>query len=153
MQKLPTGWNFRCFIPGARAGAVLALEGSRLGELKQRHPAGFCEGPVEAAELQPVRYRARHGDDEWAVTDPYSFGPVLGPMDDYLLREGSHLRLFDKMGAHPIRHEGVDGFHFAVWAPTARRVPVVGAFNKCEGRRHVMRRPHANGTSELLPPP
>ncbi len=58
-----------------------------------------------------------------AVNDPYSFGPVLGPLDDYLIREGSHLRPFDKMGAHPLSHEGVDGFHFAVWAPNARRVP------------------------------
>src|SRR5690606_32079768 len=112
IHKLSTGFHVRCFIPGAEDVAVFALDGTRLGELKQRHPAGFFEGPVEAAELQPIRYRARHGDGEWAVTDPYSFGPVLGPMDDYLLREGSHLRLFDKMGAHPIRHEGVDGFHF-----------------------------------------
>lgn len=54
-------------------------------------------------------------------------------MDDYFVREGSHLRLFDKMGAHPLKLEGVEGFHFAVWAPNARRVSVVGDFNNWDG--------------------
>ena len=56
------------------------------------------------------------------LTDPYCFGPVLGPLDDYYIAEGSHLRLFDKLGAHPMTLEGVEGAHFAVWAPNARRV-------------------------------
>ena len=76
---------------------------------------------------------------EWDVLDPYSFGPVLGPMDDYYIGEGSHLRLFDKLGAHAIEFEGVSGTHFAVWAPNAQRVSVVGPFNEWDGRRHPMR--------------
>jgi Ni,Fe-hydrogenase I large subunit len=55
---------------------------------------------------------------------------VLGPLDDYYMAEGNHLRLYDKLGAHPIRHEGHDGVHFAVWAPNASRVSVVGDFNQ-----------------------
>ncbi|HEX2147401.1 MAG TPA: 1,4-alpha-glucan branching protein GlgB [Pseudorhizobium sp.] len=152
LHKLGTGFHARCFIPGAEAVAVFALDGTRLGELKQRHEAGFFEGPVDAAGLHPIRYRARRGDDEWAVTDSYSFGPVLGPMDDYFVREGSHLRLFDKMGAHPMRHEGVDGFHFAVWAPNARRVSVVGDFNNWDGRMHVMRLRVDTGIWEIFAP-
>ena len=87
----------------------------------------------------PVRYHARNDGGEWDVLDPYSFGPVLGPMDDYYIGEGSHLRLFDKLGAHAMSFEGVAGTHFAVWAPNARRVSVVGPFNEWDGRRHPMR--------------
>ena len=153
LHKLPTGYHVRCLIPGAEEVAAYQLDGTRLGRLKQRHEAGFFEGPVEVSGLKPIRYRARRGgDDEWAVTDPYSFGPVLGPMDDYLVREGSHLRLFDKMGAHPIRHQGVDGFHFAVWAPNARRVSVVGDFNRWDGRLHVMRLRKDTGIWEIFAP-
>ena len=153
LHKLPTGYHVRCLIPGAEEVAAYLLDGTRLGLLKQRHEAGFFEGPVEVSGLRPIRYRARRGgDDEWAVTDPYSFGPVLGPMDDYLVREGSHLRLFDKMRAHPIRHQGVDGFHFAVWAPNARRVSVVGDFNWWDGRLHVMRLRKDTGIWEIFAP-
>ncbi|MFN7102745.1 MAG: 1,4-alpha-glucan branching protein GlgB [Pseudorhizobium sp.] len=152
IHQLPGGYHVRCFIPGAEAVDAFALDGTLLGELKQRHEAGFFEGPVTADNLRPIRYRARRGDDEWAVTDPYSFGPVLGPMDDYFVREGSHLRLFDKMGAHPIRHEGIDGFHFAVWAPNARRVSVVGDFNNWDGRLHVMRLRVDTGIWEIFAP-
>jgi 1,4-alpha-glucan branching enzyme len=88
---------------------------------------------------QPLRYAATNSTGSKEVDDPYSYGPVLGPMDDYFIAEGSHLRLFDKMGAHPISHEGTNGVHFAVWAPNARRVSVVGDFNDWDGRRHVMR--------------
>lgn len=153
LHKLPTGYHVRCFIPGAEEVAAYLLDGTRLGLLKRRHEAGFFEGPVDVPSPKPIRYRARRGgDDEWAVTDPYSFGPVLGPMDDYFVREGSHLRLFDKMGAHPIRHQGVDGFHFAVWAPNARRVSVVGDFNNWDGRLHVMRLRQDTGIWEIFAP-
>ena len=152
LHKLKDGYRARCFIPGAEAVTVISLSGGELGELKCRHRAGYFEGFVNVSSLQPIRYRARRGDDEWAVTDPYSFGPVLGPMDDYLLREGSHLRLFDKMGAHPLKHEGVDGFHFAVWAPNAQRVSVVGEFNGWDGRRHVTRLRVDTGIWEIFAP-
>ena len=146
------GYVARCFIPGAEAVSAMALDGTALGELECVDPAGFFAGKVSLSRLQPVRYRARRGDAEWAVTDPYSFGPVLGPMDDYYAREGSDLRLFDKMGAHPLKHEGVQGFHFAVWAPNAQRVSVVGDFNNWDGRRHVMRMRADSGIWEIFAP-
>lgn len=152
VQKCGPGYVVRCFIPGAERATALALDGTKLGDLACLHPAGFFFGPVDLDGVFPVRYRAERGDVEWTVTDPYSFWPVLGPMDDYLIREGSHLRLFDKMGAHPIRHQGVDGFHFAVWAPNARRVSVVGDFNGWDGRRHVMRLRRDTGIWEIFAP-
>lgn len=152
LHKLGDKFRARCFIPGAEEVTVLSLTGAELGELTRRHEDGYFEGLVDAAYLQPIRYRAQRGDVEWAVTDPYSFGPVLGPMDDYFVREGSHLRLFDKMGAHPMKHEGVEGFHFAVWAPNAKRVSVVGEFNNWDGRRHVMRLRSDTGIWEIFAP-
>ncbi|OAV53496.1 1,4-alpha-glucan branching enzyme [Rhizobium sp. WYCCWR10014] len=142
----------RCFIPGAEEVTAMTLDGGVIGELKQFHADGVFAGPVSLTKVQPVRYRARRGDAEWAVTDPYSFGPVLGPMDDYFAREGSHLRLFDKMGAHLIKHDGAQGIHFAVWAPNAQRVSVVGDFNNWDGRRHVMRFRADSGIWEIFAP-
>jgi 1,4-alpha-glucan branching enzyme len=152
LQQTDDGYVVRCFVPGAEAVSATTLDGTVIGELQMLDPAGFFAGPVTLSKLQPVRYRARRDDSEWAVTDPYSFGPVLGPMDDYYAREGSDLRLFDKMGAHPLKHEGIHGFHFAVWAPNARRVSVVGDFNGWDGRRHVMRFRSDSGIWEIFAP-
>ncbi|MDM9648860.1 1,4-alpha-glucan branching protein GlgB [Rhizobium sp. S163] len=142
----------RCFIPGAEEVTAMSLDGTAIGDLALQHPDGFFAGTISVNKQVPVRYRARRGDAEWAVTDPYSFGPVLGPMDDYYAREGSDLRLFDKMGAHWIKHEGAQGIHFAVWAPNAQRVSVVGDFNNWDGRRHVMRLRSGAGIWEIFAP-
>ncbi len=83
---------------------------------------------------------------------PYRFGPVLGEMDEYLLGEGRHLQLYEKLGAHPMVHEGVEGTAFSVWAPNARRVSVVGDFNAWDGRRHPMRKRMGVGIWELFIP-
>ncbi len=142
----------RCFVPGAATVNAETLEGKAIGTLTMVNSAGFFAGFVTLSRRQPVSYRAGNDGGEWTVIDPYSFGPVLGPMDDYYIREGSHLRLFDKMGAHPLNHEGADGFHFAVWAPNAKRVSVVGEFNVWDGRRHVMRLRKDTGIWEIFAP-
>jgi len=142
----------RCFIPHAQDVAAFTLSGEPAGDLSRRDEAGFFEGPLSVDARQPIRYRARNAGGEWWLTDPYSFGPVLGPMDDYYIGEGSHLRLFDKMGAHVIEHEGARGVHFAVWAPNAKRVSVVGDFNDWDGRRHPMRRRIDTGIWEIFIP-
>jgi 1,4-alpha-glucan branching enzyme len=89
---------------------------------------------------------------QWTVEDAYLLGPVLGPLDDYYIGEGNHLRLYDRLGAHPMQHEGHDGVHFAVWAPNASRVSVVGDFNGWDGRRHVMRKRRDTGVWEIFVP-
>jgi 1,4-alpha-glucan branching enzyme len=142
----------RAFVPGAEQITAYTLKGEDLGQIPRRDNAGFFEGLLPVKSRQPLRYHAKNAVGEWDVVDPYSFGPVLGPMDDYYLREGSHLRLFDKMGAHPIAHEGAEGFHFAVWAPNAARVSVVGSFNNWDGRRHVMRFRSDSGVWEIFVP-
>ncbi len=141
----------RAWVPGAESLAALDRErGTVLAELARVHDAGFFEGPL--ASRRPYRLRARRGADEWLLEDAYAFGPVLGSLDDWLLGEGRHARLFDRLGAHAMRHEGVEGTHFAVWAPNASRVSVVGDFNAWDGRRHVMRRRVDNGIWEIFVP-
>ena len=152
LQEIGSKLAARCFIPHAETVTTFTLAGKPAGELARRDDAGFFEGVLSIRKRQPLRYVARNAGGEWSVTDPYSFGPVLGPMDDYYIAEGSHLRLFDKLGSHLISHEGADGVHFAVWAPNAKRVSVVGAFNGWDGRRHPMRYRLDTGIWEIFIP-
>lgn len=152
LHKVGTRWEARAFVPYAETLAAHSLDGTLLGPMERLHDGGFFVGKVKLQNRQPVRYRAGNAGGEWDVLDPYSFGPVLGPMDDYYIGEGSHLRLFDKLGAHFMTFEGVEGTHFAVWAPNAQRVSVVGAFNDWDGRRHPMRGRHESGVWEVFIP-
>ncbi|MEY4720295.1 MAG: 1,4-alpha-glucan branching protein GlgB, partial [Pseudomonadota bacterium] len=147
----PDGTFARALLPGAEAATAHSLGGAALGRMARVDDRGLFEGRLRG-KPRPIRYRCRAGAHEWWVTDPYSFGPVLGPLDDFLIAEGTHLRLFDKLGAHPMHHEGADGVHFAVWAPNARIVSLVGDFNDWDTRRHVMRRRADTGVWEIFLP-
>ncbi len=142
--------SIRAYVPGAQSVDAMTRGGQLLAHLERLHPDGFFAG--QAAAHAAYRLEARRGADTWTVDDPYAYGPVLGPMDDWLLQEGTHVRLFDRLGAHLLEHEGTTGVHFAVWAPNARRVSVVGDFNGWDGRRHVMRRRVDNGVWEIFVP-
>ncbi|GEN99843.1 1,4-alpha-glucan branching enzyme GlgB [Novosphingobium sediminis] len=147
----PGGAFARAVLPGAETAEAHSLGGDVIGELKRIDDRGLFEGHVSGTR-QPVKYHCTAAGHEWWVTDAYSFGPVLGPMDDFLIAEGTHLRLFDKLGAHVIDHEGARGVHFAVWAPNAELVSVVGDFNDWDGRRHPMRRRADIGVWEVFIP-
>ncbi|MCB1406580.1 MAG: 1,4-alpha-glucan branching enzyme, partial [Rhodobacteraceae bacterium] len=95
--------------------------------------------------------RGSDGSRDWEFHDPYRFAPVLGDLDIHLIAEGTHRRLWQALGAHPITHQGVAGVHFAVWAPNARRVSVVGSFNAWDGRRAPMRMRGAGVWEIFLP--
>ncbi len=142
----------RVFVPHAKKLVAIDRAGTELAALNLRHEAGFFEGKIGNKSGKPQLYRASNDTGSWELVDPYSFGPVLGPMDDYYIAEGSHLRLFDKLGAHAMEFEGVEGVHFAVWAPNAERVSVVGPFNDWDGRRHVMRFRADTGIWEIFLP-
>ena len=92
------------------------------------------------------------GSHQQTIDDPYRFTPVLGELDLWLLAEGTHYRPYEKLGAHLLEHEGVHGVNFAVWAPNAQRVSVVGSFNNWDGRRHVMRKRGPAGIWEIFLP-
>jgi 1,4-alpha-glucan branching enzyme len=147
----PLGGFVRAILPGAQTVEVFDLAGQALGRLKNVGDQGLFEGNV-AGGRQPVKYHCVADTHDWWWTDAYSFGPVLGPTDDFLIAEGTHLRLFDKMGAHLITHEGANGVHFAVWAPNAQHVSLVGDFNDWDHRRHQMRRRADIGVWEVFIP-
>ncbi len=149
----PKGRFARVFIAGAETAEAFDYAGKSQGALTRVDDRGLFEGKVSArGKIRALRYTATASGHEWVHSDAYSFGPVLGPMDDFLINEGTHLRLFDKMGAHIIHHEGADGVHFAVWAPNAARVSVVGDFNDWDARRHVMRKRMDIGVWEIFVP-
>lgn len=147
----PKGLFARAILPGAETAEAFDLAGKPLGELARIDARGLFEGPLDGVPA-PLKYRCTALGSEWWVTDAYSFGPVLGPTDDFLIAEGTHFRLFDKLGAHLIEHQGASGVHFAVWAPNARQVSLVGDFNDWDVRCHPMRKRTDIGVWEIFLP-
>ena len=142
----------RVFAPDAAEVAVVdAGSGEVRLSLRRAHPEGFFAGRIRGRRFA-YRLRLKAGDTTWERDDPYAFEPVLGDMDEYLIAEGRHEELWRRLGAHPMTHGDADGVAFAVWAPNARRVSVVGDFNSWDGRRHVMRKRHGAGLWELFVP-
>jgi 1,4-alpha-glucan branching enzyme len=136
----------RVFLPNARRVVAVGEHGER--ELARIDDAGLFAGPFDDPYY---RLRALFDDNEVELEDAYRFSPLLSDYDLYLLGEGTHLRLYEKLGAHPLTREGVAGVGFVVWAPNAQRVSVVGDFNFWDGRRHAMR-VRGNGYWEIFVP-
>ena len=144
----------RAVLPEATAVEVIdRASGRRVAKLVQRHPAGVFEAPIPRRRRRfEYRLRVTRGATVIEIDDPYRFPPVLGEFDVWLLAEGRHLRLYEKLGAHAAISLGVDGHAFAVWAPNASAVAVVGDFNQWDGRRHPMRRRRECGVWEIFLP-
>jgi len=147
--------SVRVFWPGAASCNVVdAKTGKQAASLELIHPEGVFAGPVPRRK-KPFPYRLDLWDGRnghWQAEDPYRFPPILGELDIHLLREGNHRRLYERLGAHPTAIDGVAGVAFAVWAPNATRVSVVGEFNQWDGRRHPMRKRIEAGVWELFVP-
>ncbi|WP_437882970.1 1,4-alpha-glucan branching protein GlgB [Pseudomonas sp. LRF_L74] len=145
------GVEIRAYLPGAlRVELVDALSGDSLGEMRQDEAPGlFILG---LGHRPDYRYRIHWAEGVQDSEDPYAFGPLLGEMDLYLFAEGNHRELGRCLGAQLMTQDGIDGVRFAVWAPNARRVSVVGSFNGWDGRRHPMRLRHPAGVWELFVP-
>ncbi len=144
------GVMLRVFAPGARAVAALTPGGEALSSLSAIHPDGLFAGPLPGRV--PYRLRIAWPGGEQETEDPYAFPPLLGALDLYLIAEGRHRRLGEALGAHPLTLDGIPGVRFAVWAPNARRVSVVGDFNAWDGRRNPMRCRIEAGVWELFVP-
>jgi 1,4-alpha-glucan branching enzyme len=123
-------------------------------KLKQLHPAGLFEGRLDYRRpIQPYRLRARYRDGTESIKhDPYYFLPQLSDLDLHLFGEGNHHSIYRKLGAHREVRDGLAGVRFAVWAPNAERVSVVGSFNFWDGRKHAMHSLQASGIWELFIP-
>ena len=148
------GLAVRAFRPYAAEIAVHNLRDGRVTPMVRLHPDGFFEAFLPEITREGFDYRLRVTWDNGAVSDlddPYRYGPVLTGFDQHLFAEGTHVRAFDRLGARPITH-GVRGVHFAVWAPNARRVSVVGDFNGWDGRVHPMRSIVPSGIWEIFLP-
>jgi 1,4-alpha-glucan branching enzyme len=145
-------WVLRVFRPGVEEVAMLPAQRRRKPvPLGPAGPEGLFAAEL-TADPGAYRLRLRAAGAEWEEQDPFRFGPVLGEMDEHFIGEGSHLGLWQVLGAHPMRLDGIAGVHFAVWAPAAQRVSVVGGFNHWDGRRHPMRLRGATGVWEIFLP-
>jgi 1,4-alpha-glucan branching enzyme len=140
----------RAIVPGAeRIDVVDARKGAVVAALPRVREAGFFAGGL-GRRKRPFRYRLRVDGVE--REDPYRFPPQLSDDDVWLLAEGTDRYLYRRLGAHPTISDGVTGTAFAVWAPGARRVSVVGPFNQWHGRVHPMRCHHGCGVWEIFIP-
>ena len=146
------GWVIRVFAPEAVRVRALTRDGKPIAELPRRKDDFFEARIPSATERPSYRVEVETPYGTLSFIDPYAFGPALGPMDDYLLREGSHRQLYRRLGAQLTQHEGVDGVLFALWAPNATRVSVVGDFNRWDGRRCQMRKRYDSGLWEIFVP-
>jgi 1,4-alpha-glucan branching enzyme len=145
------GHAVRAFVPEADAIEVIARDTRlSLGTLSRVHPAGFWAGGVRDSAAYLLRVTA--GGQTTETEDPYSFPPILGDVDIYLLAEGRHRDFGSVLGAHVTDLEGVRGVRFAVWAPNAQRVSVVGSFNQWDGRLLPMRLRFGAGVWEIFVP-
>ncbi len=143
----------RAFRPEAREVLARPQDGAAV-MLKQRHPAGLFEALVPGVEL-PLRYELEVSYPDgnvYTLRDAYAFAPTLGDIDLHLLGEGRHEEIHTRLGAHVREIDGAVGTSFAVWAPAARAVSVVGDFNAWDGRLHAMRVLGGSGIWEIFIP-
>ncbi|MBP5534896.1 MAG: 1,4-alpha-glucan branching protein GlgB [Alphaproteobacteria bacterium] len=156
MHKSDNGGLFvRVCYPGADKIEVISYdEKTVFGVMEKIHSYGLFQLNLpDATNFFAYKLHIYFLDGRNYISeDPYRFEPVLSDFDLYLLNEGTHKNLYDKLGAHLIRHQGVDGVFFAVWAPNAKRVSVIGNFNTWDGRRHMMRNRAGHGIWEIFVP-
>ena len=150
-HKRAAGFVVCAFDPGAESIFILTGKGKETPMAAIAGAPGVFTGLLKRKSAYRLRGHAGSGES-WDYEDPFRFGPVLGEVDEHLISEGTHRRLWERLGAHVMSHEGVTGVHFALWAPNARRVSVVGDFNQWDGRRHPMRRRGRTGVWEIFVP-
>lgn len=145
----------RTLQPQAKSIEVINRDtGAGLGYMRKVHNDGLFQLDLpNVADFFSYYFKITlYNDTVYEAEDVYRFWPVLGDMDLYLFGEGTHYKSYEKLGAHLITHQGVEGVSFAVWAPNAKRVSVVGSFNDWDGRRHLMRPRGSSGIWELFIP-
>ena len=138
----------RVFHPGA-SGVVLSFSSGEKLSLTKVHADGLfeaeCSKEIPSGPQDYILEVTRADASSLHLRDAYAFAPMLGDLDLYLLGQGEHLEAYKIMGAHPRSIDNIGGTSFAVWAPNAQRISVVGDFNAWDGRRHMMRRLGGSG--------
>jgi 1,4-alpha-glucan branching enzyme len=151
-HETSAGWVIRAFVPFALQVRAVMRDGAPLLTLERRK-GDFFEGlATDLKERPQYRLEASNAQGSWSYDDGYAFGPALGSLDDHLLLEGTHRQLYRRLGAQVTTHEGVGGVLFALWAPNALRVSIVGDFNQWDGRRCQMRKRFDSGLWEFFAP-
>jgi 1,4-alpha-glucan branching enzyme len=143
----------RTFQPGAIAVSIVAKDsGKVVSKLTQQDDSGIFINTLR--RKRPFNYllKVAYSDSEQLLEDPFSFDSLLSDLDIHLLSEGKHDNAYDKMGAHITKHDDVKGASFAVWAPNASSVSVVGDFNEWDGRRHPMANRNQSGIWDIFIP-
>jgi 1,4-alpha-glucan branching enzyme len=149
----PGQWEVRAMIPGALGVEVMSWDGGTvLASMERRHEAGFFVGALQSEGRPGYRLRVDGPAGPAVRVDPYSYGPTLSNQDLARLRDVGSDATYLILGAHQTRIGEVEGFLFAVWAPTAQRAAVVGDFNGWDGRAHPLRLRHPSGVWELFIP-
>lgn len=144
----------RVYHPTAKHVEVVDVTAANVYSMLPKHSSGFYE-LIFTDRNELFEYKLRitdNQDNSYETHDPYSFWPVISEYDTYLYNQGNHHRIFERLGAHIMSINNVYGTLFAVWAPCAKRVSVVGDFNQWDGRRHQMRQLGASGVWELFIP-
>ncbi|MCX8129878.1 MAG: 1,4-alpha-glucan branching protein GlgB [Clostridia bacterium] len=147
-------YAIRAFFPNAKDIYVIDDAGGRKYLMEKINEQGFFEVLIKDKN-DFFQYKLEVTDYEnntFSISDPYSFLPVISDYDIHLFNEGNHHKIYEKLGAHICKVNGVDGTLFAVWAPCAKRVSVVGNFNQWDGRRHQMRNLGCSGVWEIFIP-
>jgi 1,4-alpha-glucan branching enzyme len=151
-------WSIRAFQPRAVEAQIILQGQANPIPMRRFRDTGFFEATLPTpSELAPalssyrLRFRNEYGD-VWEAHDTYAFPYLLTEFDLYLMGEGRHYDTYEKLGAHVKTVDGITGAHFAVWAPNARRVSVVGDFNGWDGRVNPMRSRGNSGIWELFIP-
>jgi len=150
--KAKGGLTVRAFLPEADSVTLVTGTGEE-HPMPRLRPEGFFA--LDLPDAQPpgsYKLRLSRNSHAWEIDDPYRFGPFLGELDRHFLSEGTHLEIYRRLGAHLVRMDGIDGVNFAVWAPSARRVSVVGDLNNWDSRRHPMRVHPSCGVWEIFVP-
>jgi 1,4-alpha-glucan branching enzyme len=151
-QNGKTVWAVRAYLPNASAAWVVFPEQRKEYPMQTVHNPHFFECTIETAELANYQLRIQEGEHERVTYDPYAFrSPRLTEFDLHLFSEGNHHRIYEKLGAHPTEIDGIKGVYFAVWAPNARNVSLLGDFNLWDGRKNQMRK-GPTGVWELFIP-
>ena len=144
----------RAFFPHAESVSVVSMDDGKHYKMEKLHENGFFEAIIKDKpdffiyqfEVTDITHTT------FKVYDPYSFLPVLTDFDLHLFNEGNHHKIFEKLGAHIMTINDISGTLFAVWAPCAKRVSVIGDFNQWDGRRHQMRCLGSSGIWEIFIP-
>ena len=146
-------WVVRAYLPNASAAWVVLPEERKEQEMHSVHDPHFFECIIDTEELANYQLKVKEQDQERVFYDAYAFrSPKLTDFDLHLFNEGNHHRIYEKLGAHLAEVKGVKGVYFAVWAPNARNVSVLGDFNSWDGRKHQMRKSSDVGVWELFIP-